>query len=184
MKGPLHSFFAADHRRLNGLLRRATDGDGPIDLRAFGEFRSGLLRHIGMEERVLFKAARAARGGDPLPIAARLRVDHGAIAALLVPTPTRPLIERLLSVLSTHNEREEETDGAYDACDEALGTTAAEELVTELREFPNPPLKPYSDAPAVFAHIETNLDLALRQWRRSAGTRVSRSRSGKRSAED
>lgn len=184
MNGPLYGFFAADHRRLTGLLRRATDGDGPVDLRFFGEFRSGLLRHIGMEERMLFTAARAARGGEPLPIAARLRIDHGAIAALLVPTPTRPLVARLLSLLSPHNEREEELDGAYDACDEALGRAAAEELVRELKAFPDPPLKPYNDAPAVFAHIEATLDLALSQWR-DAGARFSASsRSGKRSVDD
>ena len=97
--GPLYRFFAADHDRLDALLRRATAGSGPIDLTVFGSFRAGLLRHIGMEEKVLLLAAREARGGRPLEIAERLRVDHGAIASLLVPTPTRALVAELVSVL-------------------------------------------------------------------------------------
>lgn len=163
-KGPLHRFFAADHRRLDDLLGRAAAGTGPIDLESFGAFRAGLLRHIGMEEKVLFTAARAARNGEPLPIAARLRVDHGAIAALLVPTPTRAVVAEVLAVLGPHNHREEEPGGVYDACDEALGPAVAERLVAELREFPEPPLKPYNDGPEVFRHIEANLALARRQW--------------------
>ena len=164
-QGPLQRFFAADHRRLDELLRRAVAGHGPLDPACFGAFRAGLLRHIGMEEKVLFAVARAARGGQPLPIAARLRVDHGAIAALLVPTPTRALVAQLLTVLGPHNRREEERGGAYEACDEALGASAAERLVEEeLRGFPEPPLKPYNDQPAVFEHIAVNLELARRQW--------------------
>ena len=124
--GPLHRFFSADHDRLDDLLRRATAGSGPIDLVLFGAFRAGLLRHIGMEEKALFAVAREARGGQALALAERLRVDHGAIAALLVPTPTRALVERLLAVLGPHNRREEETGGAYDAADEAIGPRAAE----------------------------------------------------------
>jgi len=163
-EGPLHRFFAADHRRLDDLLRRSVAGTGPVDLEPFEAFRAGILRHIGMEEKVLFTAAREARGGEPLPIAARLRVDHGAIAALLVPTPTRPIVDDILSVLGPHNRREEGPGGVYDAGDEALGPAVAECLVAELREFSEPPLKPYNDGPEVVRHIEANLELARRQW--------------------
>ena len=163
--GPLHRFFAADHDRLDGLLRRALAGSGPIELEAFGTFRAGLLRHIGMEEKVLFAVAREARGGTPLALAERLRVDHGAIASLLVPTPTLALVDRLLSVLGPHNRREEEAGGVYAAADEAIGPAAAERLVEALRDFPEPPLKPYNDGPEVLKHIEENLELSRRQWR-------------------
>jgi len=162
--GPLHRFFSADHLRLDDLLRRATEDMGPVDLALFGAFRAGLLRHIGMEEKVLFAAAREARGGEPLPIAERLRVDHGAIAALLVPTPTRAVVAKILSVLGPHNRREEEPGGAYDACDQALGPDAAERLVAALWGFPDPPLKPYNDGQEVMQHIAANLELARRQW--------------------
>jgi GMP synthase-like glutamine amidotransferase len=163
-KGPVHRFFARDHRRLDGLLRRAIASDGPLDLAAFGAFRAGLLRHIGMEEKVLFTAVRGARGGEPLGIAALLRVDHGAIAALLVPTPTREIVAQLRSVLEPHNRREERLDGAYDASDQALSDDAAARLIAELEAFPEPPLKPYNDAPEVFRHIEERLALSRRQW--------------------
>jgi Hemerythrin HHE cation binding domain len=164
MQRPLHRFFSADHRRLDALLKRAVAEPGQVDIALFGEFRAGILRHIGMEEKVLFVAARRARGGEPLELAARLRVDHGAIAALLVPTPTPAIVGEILSVLVPHNRREEEPGGVYDACDEALGPAEAERLAGELQAFPEPPLKPYNDAPEVQKHIEENLVLARRQW--------------------
>ena len=164
MRGPLHRFFSADHRRLDALLKRSIAEPGRVDLAPFGEFRAGLLRHIGMEEKVLFVAARRARGGEPLVLAARLRVDHGAIAALLVPTPTPARVGEILSVLVPHNRREEEPGGVYDACDEALGPAESERLAGELEAFPEPPLKPYNDGPEVQKHIEENLARARRQW--------------------
>jgi len=163
MNGPLHRFFAADHRRLDALLRRAVSVPGRVDLVPFGEFRAGILKHIGMEEKVLFPAARHAREA-PLVLAARLRVDHGAIAALLVPTPTPALVAEIVSVLGPHNRREEEPGGVYDACDEAVGPDEAERLVHDLRAFPEVPLKPYNDGPAILAHIQETLELSRRQW--------------------
>jgi hypothetical protein len=163
MHGSLHRFFAADHHRLGALLDRSIADPRTVDLVPFGEFRAGILRHIGMEEKVLFVAAREARGGDPLPIAARLRVDHGAIASLLVATPTPALVAEIVSVLTPHNRREEEAGGVYDACDQALGT-AAQSLVKELESFPAAPLKPYNDGPEIRRHIEMTLEQSRRQW--------------------
>jgi hypothetical protein len=117
-----------------------------------------------MEEKYLFVIAKAARGGRALELAARLRVDHGAIAALLVPTPTPAIVHDLLSILVPHNRREEEPGGVYDAADEALGGAEAERLVTELESFPEPPLKPYNDGPGVARHVEETLALSRRQW--------------------
>ena len=163
MNGPLHRFFAADHRRLDALLKRSLSVPGQVDLLPFGEFRAGILKHIGMEEKVLFPAARHAREA-PLALAARLRVDHGAIAALLVPTPTPPLVMEIVSILGPHNRREEEPGGVYDACDEAVGPDEAERLVQDLRAFPEVPLKAYNDGPAILAHIQQTLELSRRQW--------------------
>jgi len=163
MNGPLHRFFAGDHRRLGELLKRSISKPGRIDLGPFGEFRAGILKHIGMEERVLFSAARRARG-KPLALAARLRVDHGAIVALLVPTPTPAIVAEILSVLGPHNRREEEPGGVYAACDEAVNPADAERLVEELRVFPEVPLKAYNNGPEVLTHIEATLERARRQW--------------------
>jgi hypothetical protein len=59
---------------------------------AYAEFRAGLRRHIGMEEKILLPAARSANEGEPLASAAKLPLYHGALAALLVPTPTGLII--------------------------------------------------------------------------------------------
>lgn len=162
MNGPLSAFFAADHRRLADLLKRATSTSGRIALDPFGGFRAGLLKHIGMEEKILFPTALRA-GGDAR-LFARLRVDHGAIAALLVPTPTPEIVAEILSVLDPHNVREEEPGGAYDICDQSLSDAEAAHLLDELRAFPEIRVKAYNDAPVVRQHIEVNLDLSRRQW--------------------
>jgi len=80
----IRSFLERDHQRLDQLLTRASGDLDNIDMEAFGEFRRGLLKHVGMEEKILLPAIQQLRGGEPLPIAARLRLDHGAIAALLL----------------------------------------------------------------------------------------------------
>lgn len=164
MNGPVHRFFAEDHRRLGALLESSVAEDGTVDFESFGVFRAGILRHIGMEEKVLFPALREARDGEPFVSAAGLRIDHGAIAAILVATPTPALIGQITSVLAPHNRREEEPGGIYAAADEALGTAAAERLVEELRTFPEPPLKPYNDGPRVMEHIQETLEKAHRHW--------------------
>ena len=92
MSWMLYRFFAADHRRLDTFLRRAMTDAEVIDRGAYAEFRAGLLRHIGMEEKILLPAAQRLGGGKPLAMAAKLRLDHGALAALLVPTPTPTII--------------------------------------------------------------------------------------------
>jgi hypothetical protein len=81
--GAVARFLADDHERLDALLRSAVAQPGTIGQAAYAEFRAGLLKHIGMEEKILLPAAQRARGGEPLPIAAKLRLDHGALAALL-----------------------------------------------------------------------------------------------------
>jgi hypothetical protein len=163
MTGPLHAFFAADHRRLDGLLQASIADTGRIDLGLFGAFRAGLLKHIGMEEKVLFPMAHRARG-ETYSILARLRVDHGAIAALLVPTPTAAIVGQIVSLLAGHNRREEQ-EGVYDACDAAVDLTEAERVLQELRAFPDVPLKAYNDGPEVMRHIAVTLAIAQRQWR-------------------
>lgn len=157
--GPLFRFFAEDHRRLDGLLDRATAVPGHVDGVLFEEFREGLLRHIGMEEKLLLPAARRARGGESLPVARRLRLDHGAIAALLVPTPTPELVAKILSVLRPHNELEEGSQGLYETCDRLLAGEAVS-LIEKLRAFPRVPLAPHQDSPLVERHIAETLAMA------------------------
>lgn len=145
---PVTGFLAHDHARLGALFARAVAKPGTIDRGAYDEFRAGLLRHIALEEKVLFPAAREARAGEPLPEAARLRIDHGAIAALLVPTPSPALAAELRIVLDPHELLEEEPGGVYDRCDGLLAVRALE-LIEKMRAYPAVKVAAYFDGPRV-----------------------------------
>jgi hypothetical protein len=126
--------------------------DGEIDAVAFDEFRAGLLKHIAMEEKVLLPAVRSARGGEPLAIAERLRLDHGVLATLLVPSPTSSILATIRSIVLAHNRLEEETGGLYEACNEWVGAGAAD-LVTRLHAQPDVPMNPHNDGPLVLPAV-------------------------------
>jgi hypothetical protein len=156
MSGTLYRFFAEDHDRLDGLLRRSITEAGAIDRGAYAEFRAGLLKHISMEEKVLLPAAQRLRGGAPLAVAATLRLDHSALAALLVPTPTRPILAAIRAIRGPHNAREEGPGGVYKCCEQLVGGEA-EALLSELRAAPEVPLAPHSDGPQVMAVVRRAL---------------------------
>lgn len=148
MPGPIERFMADDHARLAALLERAVADPERIDHVAYGEFRAGLLRHIGMEEKLLLPAAKRLSGGRPPAMADRLRLDHGALTALLVPTPTPAIVGAIRGVLACHNAIEEGPQGLYARCD-ALAGAEAQRLVSRLRESPAVPVRPYNDDPRV-----------------------------------
>ena len=152
MTPSVHDFLAADHARFDGLVAVALAADG-LDLAAYEQFRAGLLRHIGMEEKILLPAAKRARGGTALPAARLLRHDHSALAALLVPTPTRALLERIRAVLALHNPLEEGADGVYAACERLAGPDA-DALLAQLRATPPVPVAAHFDGPRAFEAIE------------------------------
>jgi len=148
MIGPIHRFLAEDHIRLEDLLARAIAGPGGFDLNAYGEFRAGLLRHIGMEETILIPAAQSAGGRDQLPMAAKLRLDHGALAALLVPPPSLDITAAISAILSGHNPLEEGSGGLYETCEHLVGN-GVEALLEVLRNAPYPRLKPHVSGPGI-----------------------------------
>lgn len=160
--GPIRAFLAEDHERLDVLLRSAVKPSGDVDLAAYTEFRAGLLRHIGIEEKVLFPASRRANGGTPLPMVARLHLEHGALALLLVPTPTAAIVAEIRSILEGHNEREEGPGGVYDACDRLLGAEL-EAVLEQLRSYPPVKLAPHFDGPEVVRRAEDALRAVSRQ---------------------
>jgi hypothetical protein len=157
--GPLYRFLADDHVRLDRLLRRAVADPKEIDHAAYAEFRAGLLKHIAMEEKILLPAAQAARGGEPLPIAAKLRLDHGAIAALLVPSPTPTIVAALRAILTAHNKIEEGPGGLYDVC-ERLAGDQVDALLARLRAAPEVPVAPYNDGSRVLPAARRALERA------------------------
>ena len=158
--GPISRYLADDPRRLEALLDQAAAAS-PVDTALFEQFRAGLLRHIGMEEKVLLPAVRRARGGTPLPLARQLRLDHGAIAAMLVPAPTPAGIERLQALLALHDSLEEGPAGVYADCDELLAGESTT-LIVQLQDFPQVRTAPHNDGPAVERHIVETLALAGR----------------------
>jgi hypothetical protein len=130
-----------------------------IEQGTYNEFRAGLLRHIGMEEKILLPAAQRWTGGTPLPIVATLRLDHGAIAALLMPTPTTDFVAALRRILEQHNLIEEGPDGLYGICDRLAGAEA-EQLMARLRAAPEVAVIPHSDTPAVLGAVHRALERA------------------------
>jgi hypothetical protein len=150
--GRLNSLMQADHARLSDLLDNACPHDG-VDFGVYQRFRGGLLRHIGMEEKVLLPAVRKLRAGVDLPMAAQLKLDHAALAALLVPTPTREIIGRIKKLLDLHNAIEEGPSGLYAACEGIVGAEI-DALCDRLEAVPPVSLAPYRDGPKTFEAIE------------------------------
>ena len=148
MPGGIYRYLADDHARLDALLRRAFANSEEIDLEAYELFRAGLLRHIAMEEKILLPAAQDARGGEPLAVASKLRLDHGAFAALLVPRPTPAIGATIRAILTDHNPLEEGAEGLYPTCDALLGNRE-EELVARLRSAPEVKLAPFNEDPRI-----------------------------------
>ncbi len=148
MPGKLYRFMAEDHARLESLLNRAAARPDAIDQFAYAEFRAGLLRHIAMEEKILLPAAQRVRGGEPLPMAAKLRLDHAALAALLVPTPTHTIVRAIRAILKAHNPLEEGSGGVYEACEQLAGNEA-DGILDKLRSAPEVAMAPHMDSAKV-----------------------------------
>lgn len=152
MHGPLHRYMTEDHERLDALLTRAAADPERMDLDSFHAFRVGILRHIGIEEKLLLPTAKRLRG-EPLPVAQKLRLDHSALATLLVPTPTQAIVAEIRRVLTTHNPLEDDEDGMYDQVDRLLSPQDADDLLHRVRSTPDPAVAPYFDDPRVHARI-------------------------------
>ncbi|MBX5481037.1 MAG: hemerythrin domain-containing protein [Myxococcaceae bacterium] len=150
--GPIFELLEADHQRLDGLLARAVADPSRIDREACDAFRHGLLRHIAMEEKVLLPEAMR-RSGKSLPVARILRLDHAALAALLVPTPTPEGISTIGRILSEHNPLEEGPEGLYATCERLVGAQA-DALVERMRALPPVKVAAHFDGPRIHQHIE------------------------------
>lgn len=142
----LHAFFTKDHRRIEDLLDKATKDLDNIDADLYNQFRVGILTHIKMEEKILFPAAQKGNGGEPIPQAKQLRMDHGAITTLVVPPPTESLLNVLNNLLEIHDEVEEREGGVYDLC-EALTKEDTAAIMKQLKATTPTPVHPHNDKP-------------------------------------
>ncbi len=159
MRDKVYQYFEKDHKRLEGLLSRATRNLSTIELNEYAEFRSGLLRHIGMEEKILFPAAQKANGDRPLPDFARLKLDHGALTALLVPPPNSMIVTAIRSILAVHDELEESAGGPYESC-EMLALSRLDSILAEVERTPAVPVHPHRSEPFVLEATRRALERA------------------------
>jgi len=157
--GPIFQFLADDHARLGALLERAAADLENVDYASYAQFRAGLLRHIAWEEKILLPAARRLRGGEALPIADKPRRDHGAFAALLVPTPTAAILAKIRTILEDHNALEEGPQGVYEIC-EALAQHEADDLLARMRALPEVKLAPHVDSAMALESMRHALERA------------------------
>jgi hypothetical protein len=139
-------YLAADHRRLHDLLEAAIAGE-PFAAEAFAGFRAGLLRHIAIEEKLLFPAAGRA-AGEPPAWTHLIRIEHAAISSLLIPTPDAALGREIRSILEGHDAREEGPDGIYEECERLLSPGESAALAAEAAAYPEVKVAPYRDGRA------------------------------------
>jgi|SRR6185312_6650537 len=154
MNKPLYHFFTNDHHRIDQLLDKATENPGEVETNYYHQFRTGLLKHIKMEEKILFPAAQKANENVPLPLAAKLRLDHAALTSLMVVPPSEEVIKVLRYILDKHDLLEEEPGGMYDVC-ERLTEGETNTLLQQLEKVAEVPVHPFNEA-------EYALDVAKR----------------------
>ena len=142
MPGALHAFLTADHERLDELLVKS-----PGDAESYNAFRKGLLRHIAIEEQVLFPLLRDHA------LVAQLHRDHAALAALLVPPPTRVELDQIAAILGIHNVLEEQLDGLYEIVEQLAGDDL-DALMARVHAIPPVRVVPNVDTPIVRQSIE------------------------------
>lgn len=155
----IYDFFTADHRRIELIFEEATKDENNVHLEKYHEFRVGLLTHIKMEEKILFVAAQKANGGAPLPLQAKLRLDHGALTSLLVCFPSPEVIKVIAHIIKQHDILEEEQGGMYEVC-EKLTRPERQQILDNLKNVTPVPVLTFNNAPYA-------LDVAKRSVKRA-----------------
>ena len=142
-------YLSADHRRLDGLMeecrRLATTADMPGAFAKFGAFREGLMRHIRIEEELLFPEFESATGlseGGPTGV---MRHEHLEIRRLMdliqdlftAPGPSAGEFESLRSalfaLLHEHNLKEERI--LYPMTDRMVQPLRRDDLVRKMQGY-------------------------------------------------
>jgi len=153
MNGRIYNFFTDDHRRLESILVAAETNPGNYNAELYAQFRSGLLKHIKMEETILFPALRASNSEKSNALIAQLRLDHGALTSLMVPPPSPTVIRAVKYILERHNVLEEESNGMYDLC-EALSDETKTDLLSKLEKTTEVPVLPHKSDSYIVSAVE------------------------------
>lgn len=159
MNKALYDFFTNDHRRIETIFNDAVKDVQQVDLELYHQFRVGLLTHIKMEEKILFVAAQKANNGEPLPLQAKLRLDHGALTSLMVCYPSPEVIKAIQHILELHDILEEEHGGMYEVC-EKLTQNETQQILADLNNATPVPVHPFNEAAYV-------IDVAKRAMERA-----------------
>lgn len=159
MNKPLYHFFTTDHHRIDAFLDKAIKNEGSVQADYYHQFRVGLLKHIKMEEKILFPAVQKANNGVPLPVFAKLRLDHGALTLLMVVPPTQEVIRVLSHVLEKHDLIEEEPGGVYEVC-EKIAETETRTLLEQLKKVTEVPVHPFNEADYALSAAKRALERA------------------------
>jgi hypothetical protein len=130
----ISEYLANDHNRLDELLQRSVTESGTINESAYHEFRQGLLRHIGIEEKILIPALQSGLDSEMKKTLEKIRMDHSAIVALLVPPPSSVIISALKTILSGHNVLEESNGGFYERAD--IADEQLLQIVEKVKHYP------------------------------------------------
>lgn len=156
MNKPLQQFFTEDHHRIETLLIKATPPSEEINLEYYLQFRAALLKHIKMEETILFPAVKRVSAETMQHTITKFRVEHGALTSLMVPTPTFALIKVIRYVLQKHDFEEEKPCGLYEVC-ETLTKHETNELLQQLKQTSDLPLNPLNPSPAALETAKRSL---------------------------
>jgi hypothetical protein len=161
MPGALHKYLSDDHKRLDGLLQTATANPAVMDLQPYAEFRKGLLRHIAIEEKILFPAIA---GSEHTALTARLRLDHGALVALLVPPPSRSIVATIQTILRGHNPVEEGEGGLYEIF-ERVGRPDTGTMLKRMESAPEVTVLPHNERPGALEATRRAVARAGYEWK-------------------
>ena len=144
------AYLQADHKRLDGLMNitRASVEAGDMEgaTRYFSEFRAGLMRHIKIEEGLVFPEFEDATGLErstgPTGV---MRHEHAEIIRLLdlirdlfsgeqaIAVEFERLRGALVAVLRAHNEKEERI--VYPMTDRMVPQERLQGLLEGMRAF-------------------------------------------------
>jgi hypothetical protein len=69
---------------------------------------------------------------------------HGALTALLVPTPTPAIVAAIRTILERHNPLEENPGGVYEQCEQLAGAEA-DKILKRLQAAPAVKMLPHVD---------------------------------------
>jgi len=148
--GTVTGYLMSDHRRLDGLFTACTASVEAGDLegaaRLFAGFRAGLMRHIKIEEGLVFPEFETATGlGRSDGPTGVMRFEHAEIIRLLDSihdlfagdAPSAAEFERLrgalLAVLHGHNDKEERI--LYPMTDRMVPHERLRSLLDNMRVF-------------------------------------------------